>query len=232
MAFATTSDHIQTGTNIITEALELLGALEAGGTISTEDSTSALRTLNNLIKMWSADTAIYAQGEYTLNLTTTGTYTLGTGNVGYIPEKILNATLINSTDSSEIPLSPLTQEEWYALTDKTTTGTVTQYYQKRNPSGVDMDLYVWPVPADTTYDMKLWLQYKIRDIDAVANDIWIGQEWYMALSYGLAAYLAPKWGIPLQERRDLMSTAEDLRWEASTYDVDGSVYFQPQTEHG
>jgi len=51
MAFSTTSDHLQTGTQIVTEAMEICGVLEAGGTISTDDQTSVLRTLNNLIKL-------------------------------------------------------------------------------------------------------------------------------------------------------------------------------------
>ena len=230
MAFSTTSDHSQTGTQIMTEAMELLGVLEAGGTISTNDSTSVLRTLNNLIKLWSADTQIFAQGEYTLDLTASdGTYTLDTGNVGYIPEKVISATIIDST-GLEIPLSPLTKEEWSALTNKTSTGTPTQYWQQRHVSGVGLDFFLWPEPVDTTYDAKLWLQYKVRDVDAVGDDVWFAQEWYMALSYGLAYYIAPKFGISIQERRYLGTMAEDLRWEASTYDVDGSVFIQPDTE--
>lgn len=233
MAFSTTSDHIQTGTQIITEAMELIGALEAGGTIASVDETSALRTLNNMIKLWSADTTIFAQGEYTLNLVgSTGSYTLGVSSVGYIPEKIINAVLIDS-DGIEIPLTPLTQEEWYALTDKTVETTApTQYYQKRNAVGVDLDFHIWPVPSGTTYDVKMWLQYKIRDVDAVGDDVWFAQEWYMALSYGLAFYLSPKWGISLGEREQLKETAENLRWEASTFDTDGSMYIQPESPHG
>jgi len=233
MAFSTTADHIQTGTNLITEALEILGVLEEGEVPSTNQTSSALRTLNNLIKLWSADTQIYAQEEYQLNLTASAnSYPLGVSNVGYIPIKVLNATLLTTSDNQEIPLHPLTQEEWYSLTDKTTEARPTNYYFKRQPVGVDSLFLVWPTPPDTTHDIVLWLQYPVRDLDAATDDIWFTQEWYLALSYGLAYLLAPKYGIHPGERSQLREDMDEFRWMASTYDVDGSAYFQPREQHG
>jgi hypothetical protein len=63
MAFTTTADLKLTATDIITEALELIGVLAEGESPSAAQTTSSLRTLNNLIKLWSADTQIFAQGE-------------------------------------------------------------------------------------------------------------------------------------------------------------------------
>lgn len=58
------TDYSITRDNIITEALELLGALEAGGTVASADSTSLSRTLNMLIKHWqSQGINIYAVRE-------------------------------------------------------------------------------------------------------------------------------------------------------------------------
>jgi len=233
MAFTGIADHKQTATDIITEALEVLGVLEEGETPGTDQTTSSLRTLNNMIKLWSADTQIFAQNEYQLNLVaSTNLYTLGISNVGYIPIKIINATLIDTTTLNEIPISTLTQEEWYALTLKTTEARPTQYYFKRNPVGVDSDLYVWPTPPDTQYDLKLWLQYPLRDVTVGTDDVFFTQEWYLALSYGLAYLLAPKYGTDPRERQGFKIDMEEFRYEASTFDVDGSVYFQPQQNNG
>ena len=230
MAFTTVADLKLTGTDIITEAMELCGALAEGETPSSEALTSMLRTLNNLVKLWGADTQIYAQGEYQLDLVaSTAQYSLGVANVGYIPNKILNATIIDTTTLNEIPLSPLTQEEWYSLTDKTTESVPTQYYQKRNATGVDMDLYLWPVPADTTYDVKLWIQYPLRDVTAVSDDVYFTQEWYMALSYALAYAISFKYGVHPIERREIKAAADEYYETASSYDTDGSVYFQPDS---
>jgi len=315
MAFTTSADVKLTATDIITESLELIGILAEGEAPSANQTTSSLRTLNNIIKLWSADTQIYAQGEYRLDLAAgTNQYSLGTANVGYIPNKILNATLINAayydspnytltydtlavstfsadevvtfsggstgtvaTDNgatsmtiritegdavpandetmlgtggataavngtpvalaqtgsaSEIPLHPLTQQEWYALTEKTTQSRVTQYFQKRNAVGVATDLYVWPTPADTVYDMKLWLQYPLRDVDAGTDDVYFTQEWFLALSFELAFVLGHKYGISETERDRIKGAADEYYDMASSYDVDGSLYFQPGYQNG
>ncbi len=322
MAFNTTADHGQTATDIITEALELCGVLEEGEAPSAAQTTSALRTLNNLIKLWQADTQIFAQGEFQLDLVagqdyyqlTTTTTDRETDTLGYIPTKVLNANLIatawqesasltvpydtlvgtftagervtfsggsggyvvtdNATDSmtvamdlnetnpandetitgsdsgataavngtvtetdrtgdnTEIPMTPLTQQEWYALTDKSTQSRPTQYYAKRNPVGVALDFYVWPVPENTDYDMKLWLQYPYRDVDAGTDDVWFTQEWYLALSYMMAYLLGPKYGIDPRERNDFKAAADEFYAVAASYDTDGSVFLQPGNKNG
>lgn len=47
-------DYNVTGLNIITEAMELIGALSAGGTINANDSASCLRTLEMMVKNYQA----------------------------------------------------------------------------------------------------------------------------------------------------------------------------------
>ena len=316
MAFGTSADITLTGADIATEALELLGVLAEGETISANQLTSSLRSLNNIIKLWSADTQIFAQDEYRLQLVAgTAEYSLSASNVGYIPNKVLNATLINATyydspnytliydalavstydagetvtfsggstgvvatddaattmtiritegdavpandetmlggtssttstvngtpaalaqtgSSDEIPIRPLTQEEWYALTDKLTQSRPTQYFQKRNVVGVAHELHLWPIPNDTTYDLKLWLQYPFRDIDSSTEDVWFTQEWYQALSFELAFVLSHKYGISTSERDRLEASSFRYFDMASSYDTDGSVFLQPGNRNG
>ena len=231
MAFNTTADVKLTAGDIITEALEIIGVLAEGETASTAQNTSALRSLNNIIKIYSADTQIFAQDEYTLDLVSgTAAYTLGVSNAGYIPNKVVHASLIDSSTSAEIPIRPLTREEWTSLTDKTTSGRPTQYYQQRQVVGTDLKLNLWPVPDSTTYDLKLWLQYPYRDVDATTDDVWFTQEWYMALSYELAYVLSFKYGLSLQERVLIKQSSMEYHETASSYDVDGSLYLVPETE--
>ncbi len=233
MAFSSTADHIQTGTNIVTEALEILGALQSGGTIDSNDQTSALRSLNNILKAWSADLQIYAQAEYNHTLVADdGQYTLDAAAVGYIPSRILQASLFHNTNNQEIPLTEITQQEWYALTDKTVKGTVTQFYQQIDAVNVGLELYVWPRPENTDWNIKFWLQFPIRDVDLIGDDVWIPQQWFLALSYALAFYIAPKFGISIQERRELGAVAGALKLDAQSWEVEGSVFFQPMKQNG
>jgi hypothetical protein len=233
MAYSTSGDYAATATNIITEALEIIGVLAEGEAPSANQSTSALRSLNYLIKMWSADTQIWAQGEYTLDLVaSTGSYTLSAANVGYTPQDIVKAVRVNSSSGEEVAIFPLTQGEWYDLADKTTTGTVVNYFAQRLHADVGMTLLVWPLPANTTFDLKLWLQYPYRDVDAGSDDVWFPQEWYLALSYGLASIIAPKYGIGAQEKMDIKTAADEFRFEADSFQTDGSVFFQPNRDRG
>ena len=227
MAFTTSGDYSATATLIITEALELIGVLQDGESPSANQSASALRSLNYLIKTWSANTHIWAQGEYTLDLVaSTGAYTLSVSNVGYTPQAVVSATRIDSS-SEEVSLMPLSQEEWYAIGNKTTTGTPVNYYAQRLPEPTGMVLNIWPIPSDTAYDLNLWLQYPIRDVDAGTDDMWFTQEWYLALSYGLAYLLSFKYGAENQERLMLKEAMDEFRWEAESFQTDGSVKFQP-----
>jgi len=55
MATSGSYDYSLTGTEIITEALELIGVQGVGQTVSSEDQATALRTLNMMVKAWQAE---------------------------------------------------------------------------------------------------------------------------------------------------------------------------------
>lgn len=55
MATSGSTNYSVTASNVITEALELIGVLEAGGTVTANDEASCLRTLNLMVKQWSAN---------------------------------------------------------------------------------------------------------------------------------------------------------------------------------
>lgn len=55
MATSGSTDFSATASNAITEALELIGVLESGGTVNANDETSCLRTLNMMVKQWSGN---------------------------------------------------------------------------------------------------------------------------------------------------------------------------------
>ena len=95
-----------------------------------------------------------------------------------------------------------------------------------------MDLHIWPRPENTDYNMKLWIQYPLRDVTAGSDDVYFAQEWYLALSFALAFILAHKYGISLEERDRIQIASEHFQDQASTWDTDGSIYFQPMGVNG
>lgn len=55
MATSGSYDYSVTASDIITEALEQIGVLAAGESVTSEDQTSCLRTLNMMVKQWSGN---------------------------------------------------------------------------------------------------------------------------------------------------------------------------------
>ena len=67
MATSGSYDFSLTGTDIITEALELLGIVGVGNPLTSEDQASCLRTLEMMIKYWQSEgIAMWTQKEATL----------------------------------------------------------------------------------------------------------------------------------------------------------------------
>ena len=312
MAYSTTSDFTMTGTDVVTEALELLGVLAEGESPSADQQTSCLRTLNMLIKTWSAEYNIYAQKEfftllnfesqdqsiisgtkghwdimemgkvataYTSTDTTitldnalsidnygyaiadltmyvftssamytadiaseaTATYTLDAAlgvdlSVGdlvwilpttasvYFPTKLYTLGIVDGSTGQYTELAEVSQSDLYRSQGASRPNA---YYQKRELDPAGYMIRVNPAPDNYLYFLKGWAQYKIRDMDAIGNDVYFPAEWFLALAYGLAYLLANKYGIHPSDRDRLRKDMEEFRWEASTYDRDGSVYFQP-----
>lgn len=228
MAFTTVTDFSVSAADIITEALEQLGILGEGESPNSDQITSSLRTLNMMVKLWGADYNIYAQKQLTVDLVaSTQDYFFGNSAGAYIPQKIISATLTNTTTNDDVPLTIITRDEWEHLSNKTKEGTPTLVYYKTGAVNESATFSVWPVPQDTTYDIDLWVQYPVRDLDAGTDDLYFPQEWFLALAFGLAYYLAPKYGVNGGDRDRLGVDMETLRNEAESYITDGSVYFQP-----
>ena len=55
MSTSSSYDYNLTGTNIIQEALELIGVAGPGNTVSADDQATCLRTLNLMVKAWQAE---------------------------------------------------------------------------------------------------------------------------------------------------------------------------------
>jgi len=115
------------------------------------------------------------------------------------PVKILQARYVQS-DTSEIECSEFkSRDEYFRLSNKATTGAVTQYYY--NPLLKDTKLYVWPV-ADETFRLFKFTYYPEFDIfDTALNEPDFPSEWYECLIYNLAERLATSYGMSEQNSK-------------------------------
>ena len=218
-AYSTTRD------DIIKRALRLIGALAQGETPTATQVTEAAVALNGLVKAWAADgMPLWAITEKTLPFVSgQRVYTLSTPK----PLKVLQAWNHNITSNVDIPMRIVTQAEYNILGNKTSSGNPIQvYYDPRRDTG---EMHVFPVP--TTVEQSANILYYIcqipfEDFNTSTDAPDFPQEWYDAVTYGLATRLAPEYGVSIPDRKTLWQEMSIIKQEALNFGLEeGSLYF-------
>jgi len=145
------------------------------------------------------------------------------------PMKVLEAYLVqnSSTTPTDIPCEVVARKGYSELSQKSSSGLVNQVYF--DPQVSSSSLHVWPVTDNERNYLRLFLQRTLSDFDCLQNTPDYPQEWYMALSYGLAVLLAPKIGTPDRVFNKVAAIAGELYKNASNWDQESetSLYFSP-----
>lgn len=315
MATSNSVDYSATGTNIVTEALELLGVIDPGIGVSTNDQTSCLRTLNYLLKQWSGNfdfapglkvfnrkrgyvflqkaQSVYSLGpsgdnatlsyvgttfrvagvaaNTTLELTsTTGMMAadfigieLDSGSIQWttissvtdadtlvipapgltsavaVGRKVfayttklirplyIEAAVLRDTNAKDTPINPMSMMYYESLSSKTDDADPNYYlYENSLTNG---KLYFDYEPLDVTKVVRITFMAPTEDIDAIANDIAMPQEWFSPVAIGLAKQVAPKFGVNWTPDKELLYK-EALMIARSAYAENSEYYFQPGLE--
>ena len=231
MTTSNSTDFSVSRDDIIKRALRLLGVLAQGETPSTDQVTEAALALNGLVKAWQADgMPLWAIKSYNVPLTATvASYRIGIGQAIPTPKplKIVQAYNHNISSSVDVPMRILTRQEYNMLGNKTSSGNPIQvFYDPQNSYG---DLYVFPVPTATeaaSNVITIHYQRPFEDFDASTDTPDFPQEWYDAITYGLATRLAPEYGIPSTDRRTLWQEMLTIKQDALNFGLEeGSLYF-------
>jgi len=136
------------------------------------------------------------------------------------PMEIVEARLVQ-TSGYEKPLRIISRDEYMRLSSKDSTGTANQIYY--DPLLTNGKMWVWQACGDVKEYIKFTCRIPIEDFDAAANDPDFPQEWLLALSYGLAVLVAPKFGVKLDQT--FLALAVSLMESAEDFDVENtSVY--------
>lgn len=192
----TTSGSIDfklTAQEVVTEARTLLGIHADEEPLSAPELTRGLRWLNIMLKAWQAD-GVQA---WTL---TEGSFSLVQGDVDYVfgaggtvttlPVDLQQVRITRA--GNQIVMTELTRSAYFGLPNRSAQGHPTQYYYDRQQAtGV---LYVWPAPDAGLGTIEFTGRRRIMDVDDGVNDFDLPQEWFLALTYGLAQMLLPIYG--------------------------------------
>jgi len=135
------------------------------------------------------------------------------------PLRIVNAQFAYRITDSEIPLDPFSRDEYFNQPDKTTQGSVSQYYYSPQlNSGV---LYVWPTAQANVNVMRMTyirpLVIALNNIDAPD----FPDEWQETLAYLLAVRLMDEYGLEQDRQAMLKQKADELLSGNMAFDNDG-----------
>ena len=225
----TTSWTLQKDT-AINAALRKLGVLSGGSAPQTYEITNATETLNGMIKSWHADgMPVWAINDYSFpTVANTSSYLIGTGQTLNTPAplKVIQAYRNQGTTSANVPMNIYTEYNFNLLPTTASAGTpVNLWYQPLSSTGV---INLWPAPLDTSYTIHIIYQRPFEDMTSSTDNFDFPSYWMEAVIYGLAARLAPEYGIPIQDRQLLMKEAEMFHQQALMFgSEEGSLYLMP-----
>lgn len=193
MAVSNSTDFALTGNSLVTEARAVLGISATEEPLTAAELTEGLRALNMMLKAWQAEGVMcwtLTEGQLTL-VASQASYSFASGgDFTTVPLDMVDIRI--RRNSTDLQMTEMSREEYFALPNKTNTGYPTQwYYDRQRSSGT---LYVWPAPDTTAGTLHFTYRRIIMDIDDGTQDIDLPQEWHEAIVYNLARRFISRYG--------------------------------------
>lgn len=183
--------------------------------------------LDDATRQWTRIVSI-ASNVVTLKDVLTDDVTIGNTVYSYTtkidkPMRIMDTRYLSTPDDSEINIELVARKDYMMLTDKTSTGTVLNaYYLPQVSSG---DLYVWNTPSGVIPLVKFGYVKPIDILASTADSVIFPSEWFMPISYSLAAAIAPEYKTDVSRMAYLEQKSMALLESVLTFDnEDGSLF--------
>ena len=222
-------DFNQSATEIIKDALILVGGLEDDETPSAAQEQYAMRALNRMAKAWSAKgLKAWVWKEATLDLVIAQpSYTLGPGGDLVINRPLQIANARRYVDGVETPIEIRSRQEYMDQPEKDDSSGEPVYVYF-DPQLVQSVLYVWPSPIAED-QIKFSYKSYIEDFDSLADTPYFPSEWLEALVYNLGVRLMPMYEVGGRDEALIVGMAQKFLDDAETNDQDqGSVFLMPE----
>ena len=217
---------------IIEEAYERIGLQGVSG----YQLKTARRSLNILFQEWGnrglhywqiannditlvADQAVYTMFRSTGDGTSDATAVYGV-------DDILEAVYRNSSNV-DTPLTKINRSTYQALSNKTSTGTPTQYYVQRFIDKVTITLYLTPGSSEAGNKLNYYYVKRIQDVGDYTNATDVPYRFVPCMCSGLAFYLSQKYAPQLTQGMKLLYEDELQRALAEDGSA-SSTYITPK----
>lgn len=180
-----------TARDIVKTVLRKISELGTGQDLDANDANDVLNCINGMISVWSVEgNAIFTETRETFSLTSTGSYTIGSGADFDTERPVRIITAYTSSGGIDYPLTIINEKQYARISDKTTTGIPTHiFYDGNYPTAT---IKLWPVPSGvqtiTIYSEKPLVGFE--SLDTVYN---IPPEYRSAIENNGAVQIAPEY---------------------------------------
>ena len=216
---------------IIEEAYERIGMQGVSG----NQLRMARRSLNIMFQEW-ANRGLHYWEVANNNLTLVdgqATYTMfratsdGTSDATaiYGVDDILEASYRNS--NVDTPLTKINRSQYQALSNKTSTGTPSQYFVQRFIDKVTITLYLTPGSTEAGNTINYYYVKRIQDVGDYTNATDVPYRFVPCMASGLAFYLAQKFK-PQMVQQMKMLYEDELQRALQEDGSSSSTYISPK----
>ena len=217
--------------DIVEEAYERLGIQGVSG----YQLKSARRSLNILFQEWANRglhywevannniTLVADQATYTMFRSTTDGTSSATAVYGV--DDILEASYRNS--NVDTPLTKINRSQYQALSNKTSTGTPSQYFVQRFIDKITVTLYLTPGSNEAGKFLNYYYVKRIQDAGDYTNDADVPYRFVPCMTAGLAYYLAIK-NAPDRVQMLKMLYEDELQRALAEDGSSSSTYISPK----
>lgn len=195
-------------------ALKEIGVIAQGETMPDADFDDCLAAFNRLVDQWAAERlAIYTTTRTVWTITASDQdYTVGVGGDVNVARPVF-VDHINFQDTSqsptlELPMSPLTEDEYASIRLKQQTSTYPRWWYY-NPTHPLAALRLWPMPTSTTLQGVLYAPQAIAQFSAIGDAVTVPPGYERAMVKALALEIAPSYGAQVTPL--LVAQAEDAK---------------------
>ena len=217
--------------DIVEEAYERLGIQGVSG----YQLKSARRSLNILFQEWANRglhywevannniTLVADQAEYTMFRSTADGTSSTTAVYGV--DDVLEASYRNS--NVDTPLTKINRSQYQALSNKTSTGTPSQYFVQRFIDKITITLYLTPGSSEAGKFINYYYVKRIQDAGDYTNDADVPYRFVPCMTAGLAYYLAIK-NAPDRVQMLKMLYEDELQRALQEDGSSSSTYISPK----
>ena len=214
--------------DIITEAYERIGMFDYSG----NNIKTARRSLNILFREWAnrglhywevannSITLVAGKSEYTMFRSSADGTSDATAVFGV--DDVLEA-VYRTSDSVDFPLTKINRSGYQGLSNKTQTGTPTQYWVQRFIDRVTITLYLTPGGTEAGNFLNYYYVKRIQDAGAYTNEADVPYRFVPCMVAGLTYYLSQKFAP--QRTQELKLLYEDELKRALEEDGSASSSF-------